>query len=150
MKPKNLCSYLKMDSYDVIIPFSKSKNEIAAFLKEKSIQFDSPSDEKIILKSKILLLDIEFFIFFKFECQKLTSISMAPGLILEGKALYSQYSKVQKSLVKELGYPHNVLMSIMNFLVPDSRTAQWRCNGGKIEHYLLDRFRVEEIISIKL
>lgn len=75
---------------------------------------------------------------------------MSPDTALEGKALYSRYNEIQRALENELGHPHNRSQIIMNLLDPDNRVARWQSNGIKIEHYLLNRFGMEETINIEL
>lgn len=150
MNQKSMWSYLKMDSFDVEISFSKSKKAIISFLKEKNISLDTPTEMQVVVKSKMLSLDVDFFIAFHFNGEKLIAITMSPDMALEGSALYSRYNEIQKALENELGHPHNRLQLIMNLLDPDSRLARWQSNGIKIEHYLLNRFEMEEIINIEL
>lgn len=82
--------------------------------------------------------------------EKLISITISPDTALEGKALDCRYRIIQKALEKELGHPKKRLRSIMNLLNPDNRSSCWQSEGVKIEHYLLNRFGMEEIISIEL
>ena len=104
----------------------------------------------IVVKSKLLSLDVDFFISFQFSGERLISVTMSPNIALEGKALDCRYKKIQKALINELGYPHNWVGIIVNLLDPDNRIAYWKKDGIKIEHYLLNRFGMEEIINIKL
>lgn len=150
MKQKSMWSCLKLDSFDVEISFSKSKKAIICFLKEKNISIDTPTEMQIVIKSKLLCLDTKFSIAFHFNGEKLTAITMSPDMALEGKALYSRYNEIQKALENELGHPHNRSRLIMNLLDPDNRLARWQSNGIKIEHYLLNRFGMEETINIEL
>ncbi|MDD6259650.1 MAG: hypothetical protein PUA74_00995 [Clostridiales bacterium] len=151
MDHKELCSCLKLDSYDVEIPFSSPKTDIIGFFQERNIPFDISADGKMALKSRILLLDITFLIFLEFDGEKIISVAMLPDRALEGKALYSRFSAIQKALKKELGSPDNGLLeSLMNWLVPDGRSARWRREGVAVKHYLRDRFGMEEIIHIEL
>lgn len=105
---------------------------------------------QIVVKSKLLSLDVDFFISFQFNGEKLIDITMSPNTALEGKVLDCRYNKIQKALENELGHPHNRLRSIMNLLDPDNRLSYWQRDGIKIKHYLLNRFGMEEIINIKL
>lgn len=150
MKQKSMWSCLKLDSFDAEIFFSKSKTAIICLLKEKNISIDTPTEMQIVIKSKLLCLDTEFSIAFHFNVEKLIAITMSPDMALEGKALYSRYNEIQKALENELGHPHNRSRLIMNLLDPDNRLARWQSNGIKIEHYLLNRFGMEEMISIEL
>ena len=117
---------------------------------EKNIQIDMPTKSQIVVKSKLLSLDIEFFISFQFDDEKLIAIMMSPNMVLEGRSLNSCYNKIQKALENKLGYPHSYWRSIINLLDPENRLTYWKSNGIKIEHYLFNRFGMEEIISIKL
>ncbi|MGM9681022.1 MAG: hypothetical protein ACI3XR_05905 [Eubacteriales bacterium] len=101
-------------------------------------------------QSKLLSLDVNFYISFQFDGEKLTAISMSPDGTLEGPALNSRYNEIQKALVNKLGHPHNPLRSIMNYLDPDSRSNCWQSNGIRIEHDLQNRFGMEEIVTIEL
>lgn len=150
MKNKNVWGYLGLDSFGIEIPFSTSKKAIISLFQEKNIPFKAPTEMQIVVKSKILSLDIDFFINFQFNGEKLIAITMSPGVALEGKALYLRYNEIEKALQNILGHPHNYLRSIMNWLDPDSRLARWQNHGIKIEHHLLNRFGMEEIISIEL
>ena len=111
---------------------------------------DIPTEMQIVVKSKLLSLDVDFFISFQFSGERLISITMSPNTALEGKSLDFRYKKIQKALENELGHPHNWLGAIMNLLDPDNRLSYWQKDGIKIEHYLLNRFGMEEIINIKL
>ena len=150
MKRKNMWSYLQLNSFGVEIPFSKSKTEFIGYFHKNNIPIDIPTEMQIIVESKILSLDIYFFISFQFSKEKLIAITMSPNTTLEDKALDCRYKKIQKALENELGHPHNRLMSIMNLLDPDNRLSYWQKEGIKIEHYLLNRFGMEEIINITL
>ena len=150
MKQTNIWSYFKLDSFGVEIPFSKSRTEFISSFHENNIPIDVPTEMQIVVKSKLLSLDVDFFISFQFSGEKLIAITMSPNTVLEGKALDCRYNKIQKALENELGHPHNRLRSIMNLLDPDNRLSYWQRNGIKIKHYLLNRFGMEEIINIKL
>ena len=150
MKQKNMWNGLKLDSFGIEISFSKTKKEIISFLKEKNISIDTPTEMQIVIKSTLFSLDSKFFIGFHFSGEKLIAITMSPDMALEGKALYSRYNEIQKALEKELGYPHNHSRLIMNLLDPDNLLARWQSNGIIIEHYILNRFGMEETISIEL
>ena len=150
MKQINIWGYLKLDSFGVETPFSKSRTEFISSFHENNIPIDIPTEMQIIVKSKLLSLDVDFFISFQFSGEKLIAITMSPNTALEGKALNCRYNKIQKALENELGSPHNRLRSIMNLLDPDNRLSYWQRDGIKIEHYLLNRFGMEEIINIKL
>ena len=150
MKQKNIWGYLKLDSFGVETPFSKSKTEFICYFHKNNIPIDIPSEMQIVVKSKLLSLDVDFFISFQFNGEKLIDITMSPNTALEGEVLYCRYNKIQKALENELGHPHNRLRSIMNLLDPDNRLSYWQRDGIKIKHYLLNRFGMEEIINIKL
>ena len=151
MKQINMWDYLKLDSFGVETPFSKSRTEFISSFHENNIPIDIPSEMQIVVKSKLLSLDVDFFISFQFSWEKLIAITMSPNnTALEGKALDFRYNKIQKALENELGHPHNRLRSIMNLLDPDNRLSYWKRDGVKIKHYLLNRFGMEEIINIKL
>ena len=150
MKQINIWGYLKLDSFGVETPFSKSKTELINSFRENNIPIDIPTEMQIVVRSKLLSLDVDFFISFQFSGEKLIAITMSPNAVLEGKALDCRYNKIQKALENELGHPHNRLRSIMNLLDSDNRLSYWQRDGIKIEHYLLNRFGMEEIINIKL
>ena len=150
MKQINIWGYLKLDSFGVETSFSKSKAEFISYFHKNNIPIDMPTEIQIIVKSKLLSLDVDFFISFQFSGEKLIAITMSPNTALEGKTLDCRYKKIQKALENELGHPHNRLRSIMNLLDPDNRLSYWQRDGIKIEHYLLNRFGMEEIINIKL
>lgn len=150
MSKKSMWSYLKLDSFDIEIPYSQSKDLLISFLREKKISFDTPTEMQVIIKSKMFSLDANFFIAFHFNGEKLIAITIAPDVVLEGSALYCRYNYVQGALENELGRPHNRLRFILDLLDPDSRLSRWQRNGIKVEHYLLNRFGMEEVINIKL
>ena len=150
MKQINIWGYLKLDSFGVETPFSKSRTEFISSFHENNIPIDIPTEMQIVVKSKLLSLDVDFFISFQFNGEKLIDITMSPNTALEGKVLDCRYNKIQKALENELGHPHNRLRSIMNLLDPDNRLSYWQRDGIKIKHYLLNRFGTEEIINIKL
>ena len=150
MKQSNIWEYLILDSFGVEMPFSKSKTEFISNLQENNIPIDMPTEMQIVVKSKLLFLDVDFFISFQFSGERLIAITISPNAVLEGKTLDYRYKKIQKALEHELGHPHNRLRSIMNLLDPDNRLSYWQKDGIKIEHYLLNRFGMEEIISITL
>ena len=150
MNQKKLWSHLTLDSFNVDISFSKSKQEIMVFLNEKNISMETPTEMQIIVKSKMFSLAIDFFIAFHFYDEKLKAITISPDTALKGSALYSRYRQIQKALENELGKPRNRLRAIMNLLDQDSQLAHWQGNGIKIEHYVLNRFDMEEIIKIEM
>ena len=150
MKQINIWSYLKLDSFGVEAHFSKSKTEFISFFYENNIPIDTPTEMQLVVKSKLLSLDVDFFISFQFSGEQLIAITMSPNTALEGRTLDCRYNKIQKALENELGHPHNRLRSIMNLLDPDNRLSYWQRDGIEIKHYLLNRFGIEEIISIKL
>lgn len=140
--------YLKINSLNFEVPFSKT--ELTRWLNENGISLIKDTEMNIVIKSKVLSLDIVFNIIFQFRDEKLISIMMSPDKFLEGEDLYLRYDEIQMVLVKELGIGNtfNPLQVIINVLVPDSRSFCWKKKGAKIEHYLLNRFGMEEIISI--
>ena len=150
MKQINICSYLKLDSFGIEIPFSKSRKEFISSFNENNIPMDMPTEMQIVVISKLFSLDVVFFVSFQFNGEKLIAITMSPNIALEGKALVNRYNNIQKALENELGHPHNRWRSIMNILDADNRISFWKREGIKIKHYLLNRFGMEEIINIKL
>lgn len=150
MKTINLCNYLKLDSFGVDLHFSKSRTELIRFFNENSIPINMSTETQIIIKSKLLSLDVTFYISLQFDGEKLLTITMSPNISLEGKSLFYRYSKIQKALKNELGYPCYRLKSIFYLLDPENRSSYWMRNGIRIEHFLLNRFGMEEIINIKL
>ena len=150
MKPINMWDCLKLDSFGVETPFSRSRTEFISSFYANNIPIDILTEMQIVVKSKLLSLDIDFSISFQFSKEKLVAITMSPNTALEDKALNCRYNKIEKALENELGHPHNRLGSIMNFLDPDNRLSYWQRDGIKIKHYLLNRFGMEEIIDIKL
>ena len=150
MSQHSLWHCVKIDSFDIKIPFTLSKSEIICFLKEKGILVATPTEKQVIIKSKMFSLDTTFCIDFHFNNERLIGLTMSPDIFLEGKALYCRYGEIQKILEGELGHPHKHSSVIMNLLDPDGRLAQWCNKDIKIEHYLLNRFGMEEIISIVL
>jgi len=150
IKRTNIWGYLKLDSFGVETSFSKSKTEFIDYFHKNNIPTDIPSEKQIIIRSKLLHLDVDFSISFQFSGEKLIAITISPNPALEGRTLDCRYKNIQKALENELGHPHNRLMTIMNLLNPDNRLSYWQRDGIKIEHYLLNRFGMEEIISIKL
>ena len=150
MKQINIWACLKLDSFGLEIYFSKSRTEFITYFRENNIPIDIPTENQIVVKSKLLFLNVEFFISFQFSGERLIAITMSPDTALEGKDLDCRYNKIQKALENELGRPHNRLRSIMNMFDPDNRLSCWQRDGIKIKHYLLNRFGMEEIINIKL
>ena len=150
MKEINLWCYLTLDSFGVKTPFSKSKTEFISYFHKNNIPIDIPSEMQIVVKSKLLSLDVDFFISFQFSGEKLIAVTMSPNKASEGKTFYCRYKRIQKALENELGHPHNRLRTFMNLLDPDNRLSYWKREGIKIEHYILNRFGMEEIINIKL
>ena len=56
---------------------------------------------QIVVKSKLLSLDIDFFISFLFDSEKLIAITISPDQVLDGAALSCRYGKIQKALENE-------------------------------------------------
>lgn len=150
VKTANMCNCLKLESFDVELLFSNSRTELISFLNDNNIPTNMPTGRKIIVKSKLLSLDVVFYISCQFDGEKLIAITMSPDTYLEGKSLLCRYNKIQRALENELGYPRNLLWSIIYLLDPESSLYYWMRNGIKFEHYLLNRFGIEEIINIKL
>ena len=146
----NMWTCLKLDTFCIEVCFSQSKKTIISLLKEKNISIYTPTEMQIVIKSKLLSLDFEFSISFHFNGEKIISITLSPYTALESRALYSRYSDIQKALEIELGPPHYRSSLVMDLLSPDNRFARWQKNEIKIEHYLLNRFGLEETINIEL
>lgn len=151
MNRVNLCDFLRLDSFDVEIPFIMTKTELCCFLKNHHITFNMPSENHVLFKSKLLALNIDFYISCQFVGEKMIAVTMAPDTYLEGKGLRCRYNKIQKAMEKELGRPWNqqVLWNIL-ILGWASVHPYWMYNGIKIEHYIEDRFGPTDTINIKL
>ena len=150
MNPKNMWECIRLDSFDATISFSTPQKHMISFLQEKNVLFEKPTEKQIVFKSKMFSLDILFYVSLRFKEDKLIAITMSPNTALEGKPLYCRYNKIQAALQNQLGFPHNSLRLIMNLLDPDNSLASWRRKEVRIKHYLLNRFGMEEIISIDL
>ena len=98
MKEINLWCYLTLDSFGVKTPFSKSKTEFISYFHKNNIPIDIPSEMQIVVKSKLLSLDVDFFISFQFSGEKLIAVTMSPNKALEGKTFYCRYKRIQKAL----------------------------------------------------
>lgn len=150
MSKKDMWNNLKLDSFGVEIPLSQSKSVLIDFLREKGIPLHIPTEAQVVIKSKMFSFDADFLIALHFEGEKLIDITIVPEVMLEGKAMYYRYREIQQVLERELGRPSNRLRFILDYLNPDCQLSRWQRNGMKIEHYLLNRFGMEEIISIQL
>ena len=150
MKQCNLWNYLKLDSFGIEISYSISKTELIHLFQEKEIPFTTLNGTQIAVTANIFSLNIDFSIDFCFDKEKLIAIMMSPKPFLEGRLLYSRYNEIQKVLENELGHMHHPFQFLVNLLAPDGRLARWRRNGIKIEHYLLNRFGMEEIIQLTM
>lgn len=150
MSKKDMWSNLELDSFGVEIPLSQSKSGLIDFLREKGIPLHIPTEAQVVIKSKMFSFDADFLVALHFEGEKLIDITIVPEVMLEGKAMYYRYREIQQVLERELGRPGNRLRFILDFLNPDCQLSRWQRNGMKIEHYLLNRFGMEEIISIQL
>ena len=64
MKQMNMWEFLKLDSFDVEIPFSKSRTEFISSFHENNIPIDLPTEMQIVVKSKLLSLDVVFLFHF--------------------------------------------------------------------------------------
>ena len=62
-----MLEFLTMESFDADVSFSMTKKEMIDFLQEKDIPFGMPTEMQIVVKSKILALDIDFYIDFQFK-----------------------------------------------------------------------------------
>ena len=149
MRTKNILSYLKLDSFGVELQYSKPRTDLIRFFYDNDIPVNMSPKMQIVVKSKLLSLDVTFCISFQFDDENLIAITMTPDTNLEGKTLFSRYGKIQKALESELGHPCNYFRKIMNLLDPQNRSSYWFRNGVKVEHYLLNRFGMEEIINIR-
>lgn len=147
MQHKEVWDQLKLDSLDIVIAFDESKKRIMDLLNEKNISINVPGEEWIILYSKMFCLDMQFCIGFRFKGEKLVSISISPEKYVEGKEVYLRYKEIQSALEKELGRPNNYLCCMMKWWNSDRR-AYWRGKEIFIEHYLRERFGMEENIHI--
>lgn len=150
MRTINFCNCLELNSFGVELLFSKSRSEIIRFFFENNIPTNILTKKQIIVRSKLLFLDVDFFISCQFNDDKLFSVTISPDTTLEGKPLLSQYKRIQKALENELGYPCNRWNSIFYLLSPESSSLYWLKDGVRIEHSLLNRFGLEETINIKL
>ena len=109
MQQINIWEYLILDSFGVEASFSKPKTELISHFRKNNIPIDIPTEMQIVVKSKLLFLDVDFFISFQFSGERLIAITISPNTTLEGKALDCRYKKIQKALKNELGHPHNRL-----------------------------------------
>lgn len=149
MKTKKVFDHIKLDDFNIEIPFSISKNALIDLFEEKNIPVDTTAVGSVVVKSCMFSLEICFFIYFGFHDERLTSVTMSPVEHLENSAWYLRYKQIQKALMNEWGKPCNHWPSILNLLYPDDQSARWKCDKVKIEHYIRDRFGMEEAIEIK-
>lgn len=150
MDQGKMWSYIKLDSYNLLIPFSLTKAELMKRLQDKGILVVVTTETSFYVKSKMWSLDMAFFLSFEFDGDTLQTVTVVPDQALEGRELYARYKTVQKALERELGHPCRFGRSIMNVFDPDGRTSTWQSGGIKVEHFLQNRLSMEEIIQIKL
>ena len=141
---------LRLDSYNLEIPLLQSKRNIQDLLQKHGIQMEIPMDDLIIIKSRILSLDMNFYISFRFKHESLIAVSMSPEGYLEGRRLHDRYRKIQKVLKDVLGRPGNIVQMLYNYLNPDGSSFYWVDDGVRITHVLQERFGMEEIITFNL
>lgn len=150
LKHKGILRFVKIDSYNIEVDIHQSKNELITFLREKNVLFDMPTESAIMIKSNLLSLDVEFYIYFHFDSERIVAITMSPDKALQEEEMFSRYEIIQKALEVKLGIPENAMRLIMRIVDPHSRFSRWNKEGICIEHYIIDRFGLEDIISIKL
>ena len=150
MDQRKMWSYIKLDSYNLLIPFSLTKAELMKRLQDKGILVVGTTETSFYVRSKMWSLDMAFFLSFEFDGDTLQTVTVVPDQALEGRELYARYKTVQKALERELGHPCRFGRSIMNVFDPDGRTSTWQSGGMKVEHSLQNRLSMEEIIQIKL
>ena len=139
-----------VDSYNLEIPFSKTKSEILPLLRERNALLDGFDETRAVVRSKLFSLDLVFRVGFQFRGEKLTAVHMSPEETLEGDALYARFRTVQGALERSFGRPFQPLQSIMNLLNPDGSLCRWQKDGIMIEHSLQDRFGMEENASLRI
>ena len=135
----NICNYLKLDSFGVNFLFSSTRTELIEFFNDNNISINMPSEVQIVFKSKLLLLDVVFYVSCYFDSEKLIAVTISPDTNLEGKSLICRYNKIQRAMESELGYPRNRWWSIICLFAHENRSFYWEKNGVKIEHYILKK-----------
>ena len=67
-----------VDSYNLEIPFSKTKSEILPLLRERNALLDGFDETRAVVRSKLFSLDLVFRVGFQFRGEKLTAVHMSP------------------------------------------------------------------------
>ena len=119
-------------------------------MQENGVPLDASSEARLSVSSCLWSLGSAFLIVFHFRGERLTSITLSPEKALEGGALFARYEVIQKAMEAEYGRPRHPLQTILNVLDPDHPSSRWHRDGVRIEHFLLDRFGMEERIRILL
>ena len=150
MRQTNIWDYIKLDSFGIKIDYSKSMPDLLSFFEENKIPHDFTRKTQITTKSKLFSLDIEFFVSFEFEDERLIVIVASPCGVANNDDIKRRYNDIQKTLEKELGKPLNPLHLIINLLNPNEQLISWKKHKLKIRHFLFDRFGMEERIEIRI
>lgn len=141
---------LHLDSYHIDIFFSQTRTEMLEILKNASVSIKSMEEENIYVSSKLFSLDVEFKIAISFNDEKLVGIMIRPDEELSGKKLHMRYICIQKELEKNFGFCYNFIKKLINYLDPNNCYLDWCYDNIKIEHYIIERFGMEEIIRFSI
>lgn len=139
---------LMLDSHNTNIPLPISKGDLIKLLNARKIAYSAPSETRLLVRSTVFSLGFEFMLAFGFNNDTLLNIVMSPMAALSGKAALERYRSIQAALEAHFGRPRNWLRRLASRLDPYDQCANWRLKNTTIEHRLLDRFGIEDTVTI--
>lgn len=139
---------LMLDSHKANIQLPISKGDLIKLLNARKIAYSAPSETQLLVRSTVLSLDFEFMLAFGFNNDTLLNIVMSPMAALSGKAALERYRSIQAALEVHFGRPCNLLQRLASRLAPYDQCVNWRLENATIEHRLLDRFGIEDTVTI--
>lgn len=139
---------LMLDTHETAVPLPITKGELVELLSASKIAYSTPSETRLLVRSAVFSLGLEFMLAFGFGNDTLLNIVMSPTAALSGKAALERYRSIQAALEVYFGRPRNWLRRLASRLDPYDQCANWRLKNATIEHRLLDRFGIEDTVTI--
>ena len=139
---------LMLDSHEANIPLPISKVDLITLLSASKIAYSTPSETRLLVRSAVFSLDFEFMLAFGFNNDTLLNIVMSPMEALSGKAALERYRSIRSAMEVHFGRPRNWLRRLASRLDPYDQCANWQFENATIEHRLLDRFGIEDTVTI--
>lgn len=143
----NLIDGLFLDTYHVPISYTCGMQEVVYAL--PSAASCAVSENQLTIASKLLGLENTFQITFSFGANSIERVSVSPLQANGDDASKERFRSVQKKLASILGFPANVIGSLLNACNGDSKKYVWVFRNVEITHALWEHFGFREEIVIQ-